>query len=304
MSQHIPAPPITPAGPPPAPAPPAAAAPMPQSAPPRQAPRVPAAPSAPPPPPPNARASSKTFSVNRGLKSVAHKIVIYGSGGVGKTTLASLAPSPVVLDVESGSAFIDVPRVDGINSIEDLRAALDSPEIVNGFQTIVVDSVTRVEQLLAAHVCATKRTERGDVAKSLDDYGFGKGYNALFEAFVGLLQDFERVIARGQNLILIAHECTTSVPNPSGNDFLRYEPLVWQAKNGNNSLRQRLKDWCDHLLYIQYDISVVDGKARGGGSRTIYPQEGATWLAKSRSLRDPIVFAEGSDEVWRTLFRA
>ena len=46
--------------------------------------------------------------------------------------------------------------------------------------------------------------------------------------------------------------------------------------SGKASVRLRLREWLDHLLFIGYDVECtkqMDGKAKGQGTRTIYPQE-------------------------------
>ena len=69
-------------------------------------------------------------------------------------------------------------------------------------------------------------------------------------------------------------------------------------------MRLTVKEWLDHLLCIRFDIAVnANGKASGNGSRTIYPVESPVHMAKSRSLKDPIEYVEGSAELWNQLFR-
>lgn len=261
-------------------------------------------PSLPPPAnggPAGGAVAPKSFAIKTGVAPTAQKIVIYGTGGIGKTTLASLAPNPIVFDTDGGAHFLNVPRIDSLESFPDVRSALAMDE-VKQFGTIVIDSVTKVEELIGRQVIATVPLEKGGRAKNLEDYGYGKGYNHLFETFLVFMQDLEAVVRRGQNVILIAHDCTGLVPNPGGDDWIRYEPRVWQSKNGNNSLRQKLKEWADHLFFIGYDLAVKDGRATGSGTRTIYPQEQPYCLAKSRTLRDPIQFIEGDTSLWDFIF--
>ena len=43
--------------------------------------------------------------------------------------------------------------------------------------------------------------------------------------------------ARGtrDNVILICHDCTATVPNPTGEDWLRYEPRLQSPGSGNRT---------------------------------------------------------------------
>ena len=108
---------------------------------------------------------------------------------------------------------------------------------------------------------------------------------------------------QGIHVVATCHDCTANVPNPSGEDWLRYEPRLQAPPSGKASIRSRVKEWADHLLYIGFDQAVnADGKATGSGTRTIYPAELPTWLAKSRKLHDPVIYNQGDDTIWQQLF--
>lgn len=251
---------------------------------------------------------AKTFSLGGLIEPTAWRIVGYGEGGVGKTSLFARAPGPVaVIDLDDGLrpltptlTGVDVKPVDGIQTWEDLRAALHSPELFKGVRTIVVDSATRAEALAVAHVLKTVAHEKGGTVTSIEGYGYGKGYRHVYETFMQLLADLDRHHRAGRNVCLIAHDCTANVPNPEGTDYIRWEPRLQNQGNGN--IRLAVKEWCDHLLCIRQDVAVTkDGKAQGQGTRTIYPIALPTHMAKSRTLREAIPFEEGSRALWEAL---
>jgi hypothetical protein len=66
--------------------------------------------------PTDATHTTKQYTLNRGVARGSHKVVIYGAGGIGKSELASLVAgvgfSPVFIDIEEGSSFLDVARVE------------------------------------------------------------------------------------------------------------------------------------------------------------------------------------------------
>jgi len=238
------------------------------------------------------------FAIVSGRKLGPQRVVLYGPGGIGKSTLASLAPTPVFLDLEGGTGQMDVPRVDGIETWDDLRTCLQSSAL-DDYQTIVIDSATRAEEMALPHTLATVRTERGEAAESIEGYGYGKGYQHLYDTFLRLLQDCDSQIRRGRNIVLIAHDCINDVPNPSGENFLRFEPHLQAPKSGKASIRNRVVQWADHVLFVSYDVVVKDGKGRGAGTRTIWPVERPDHLANSRSLTDPIPYESADDgTVW------
>lgn len=298
---------MTVAAPPPVSAPPQMPARSKPSTPAARPPRT-AAPqqTAAPPSQPSAR-QGRSFSVARGVRNDAHKCVIYGPGGVGKTELCSLLSQvgiePLFVDLEGSSSFLDVSRFDPPpQSFEDVRDCLHAN--LGDAGAIVVDSVTKLEEMARDYVLRTIPHEKGHslAGKSIEDYGWGKGYQHIYETMLLALQDLDAVARQGKHVVLVAHELTERVPNPSGEDFLQYQPRL-QSPPKQGKLRERIKEWCDHLIYIGFDRFVSkDGKAQGSGSRTIYPTETACWWAKSRMLTESFEYVKGDPQLWRALF--
>ncbi len=249
--------------------------------------RTPAAPppgaSTAPPAPVGGVPAAGRFLVTSGLAAKARRVMIYGGGGIGKSTLASLAPKPVFLDVEGSTDCIDADRISGLRTWADLRACLQS-NALDDFKTIVIDSVTKAEEMAVEHTIATVKHEKGHKVDSLTGYGFGKGVEHVFDTFLPMLVDCDRHIRAGRNVVFVAHVCTTDVPNPFGEDFLQYQPRLQQTKKGNASIRSRVFEWCDHVLFIGYDVASHDGKGIGGGTRTIFTKEQPTHQAKVREM--------------------
>lgn len=244
--------------------------------------------------------------------TAAQKIGLYGTGGIGKTKLASLIKEvglrPVVIDVEAGSKFLDVERVpniekgEAIETWQELRDVLHDTELLAPFDVVIVDSLTKAEELAMQHTLRTVPVDNnGTRATTVEDYGFGKGYVHVHETFLNILGDLDAIARTGKHVIIICHDFKANVPNPAGVDWIRWEPRLQETAKGPT--RSRVFEWCDHFLFIGYDVSVSkEGKAKGGGSRAIYPVELPDRKAKSRCLTDQIVYEDGSSELWRLLF--
>lgn len=244
----------------------------------------------------------KAFTLSPAIKR-GEKIGLFGTGGIGKTSLASRAPGRTAFfDLEDRihALGLDVPVVSGVETWSDLRNALKSPALQT-VDTIVIDSVTVAEELAVAHTIANVPTEKGQLPKSIEGYGYGKGYQHVFDTFLPLLGDLDTHCRAGRNVVLVMHECMSNVPNPQGDDYIRYEPRLQNPTSGKASIRLRVKEWLDHLMFIGFDIDVKDNKAKGSGTRTIYPIEMPHCMAKSIRLCDPVEYTEGSDELWRLL---
>lgn len=257
-------------------------------------------------------ASGRAVSFGPIPQSTGDRIGIYGPGGIGKTLLAATAPGPVAfIDLEGSLsaldrigdlAGLDLRIVSGVESFGDIRDCLCGPGW-GDIRTVVVDTATKVQELDAAHVIANIPGDKGDKVQNIEGFGWGKGYRHLGDQFALLLQDLDRHQREGRNVILICHETKASVPNPEGiEEWLRYEPDLFENKQV--SIRGMVRNWCDHLLAVTWDVyaSGRDKRAAGGETRTIHPIQSITHMAKSRTLKGPIAYTKHDKTLWERMF--
>lgn len=252
--------------------------------------------------------ATRAFSISQGVEAGPQRIIVYGSGGVGKTSLcASLADveiKPLFIDIADGTRHQPVARIKDVQTWEELRGVLHSKELFNGFNAVVIDDFTKAEEMAAEWVVRNIRHEKGKPINGIEDYGWGKGLGHVYDEFTKIFGDLDALIRHGLHVVGIAHECTERVPNPSGEDWIRYEPRLQSPKSGKDSIRHRMKEWCDHLLFVGYDTAVNEsGKGQGAGTRTIYPVEMPSWVAKSRTLSEPISYEKGGFDLWNLLLK-
>lgn len=254
-----------------------------------------------PAPPPPAQTQAARVMFSKPAANAGHRVVLYGPGGIGKTTLASKLPGPVVffdLDESLGRLGLDVQTVQA-HTWADLRAALAAPGW-DDIGSIVIDTATKAEELAIDHTLANTLQD-GKRSTSVEGYGYGKGYGYVFDTFLPLLADLDRHARAGRNVVLICHDCTSTVPNPAGEDWLRYEPRLQSPNSGKASIRLRVREWADHVLFVGYDVAVgKDGKGRGAGTRTLYRAELPHCMAKSRTGCDPMLV---DGDVWAEIIK-
>lgn len=257
--------------------------------------------SAPPPPVVTASKPSK-YKVTSGPTTRAQRVGIYGVGGVGKTELASLAPNPIFIDLENGSNRLNVARITGVKTFADLMELLSGNDL-DSYGSVVLDSMTAVQDLVVAHILATIKKEKGGDAKSIEDYGYGKGYTYIYDHMQLVLGALERRVDRGQHVICILHTVPAKTANPDGENYINHQPALMSSEgNVRANVRSRFVGWVDHLLFVNYDRSVDEGKAKSGGTRAIYTQERGGYLAKSRTKIDnAIPYRQGDGKVWELL---
>jgi len=266
------------------------------------------------PPAPPVAVARKSVQFGEVASSSGHRVLLYGPGGIGKTTLASQLPGPVAfidldeslprlrLQLEESGRMANIMPVTGIHNWQTLRDVIqaDGWEKV---QSIVIDTGTRAEELAVAHTLETVLAD-GKRINSVEGYGYGRGFGFVFDTFLPLLADLDRHARAGRNVVFVCHDCTSTVPNPAGEDWLRYEPRLQSPNSGKASIRLRVREWADHVLFVGYDVSVgKDGKGRGAGTRTLYSAEVPHCMAKSRTTQETIPLEEDGAAVWGAVIR-
>ncbi len=260
---------------------------------------------------PTARAATavpaKNFSIKSGeAPGDGKRILIHADSGMGKTTLASLAPGPVFIGLDKGGVGIETyQRVDGVETYLDVRSALQA-DIYNEYETIVVDTVTLLEEWAEQHVLATITNDHGEKMDSIVKYGWSNGYKHLYDTMKLILQDVDSLVRKGKNIILIAQSTPHNVPNPGGEDFIRQGPRLVSRKNA--SIESLFCEWSEQLFYIGYQFLNVDKKkkATGSGGRAIFVHPEPHFRAKSRTLgldKAVVSFEDPTDDsIWQFLF--
>lgn len=218
------------------------------------------------------------FEIRKGKIAAPVRAVIYGSEGVGKSSLAAEMPEPLFIDVEDGTKELDVSRFPAPDSwntlLAEIDAVIDDPTIC---RTLVIDTIDRAEQLLTAQLLAEGRCD------SIEKYGggYGKGYTALAERWQkDLLGRLDKVITKGVHVTLIGHAMMRKMENPEDPPYDRWELKV------SKKVAPLTKEWSDLLLFCNFDVIVVEengkGKARGKAKRKMHANHKPTYDAKNR----------------------
>lgn len=249
---------------------------------------------------------AKTWSLSTGRVARGEAVLLHGEGGSGKSTLAATIPNAVFLDLNRGTRQLPVTRAtlpSGQEWTFDLVRAFVQSLTAADCATLVIDTATEAEALAQDWTVKNVPHEKGYPIRRIEDYGFGKGYQNWHEVFVLLLADLDRLADRGVNVVLVAHSVRATVPNPAGEDYLRFEPRLYAGgKDGKSSTRAKAIEWADHVLFLGLDVAAKDGKGQGGTTRTLYTQCSAAWVAKTRNKVDDAVPVEAGDgSIWSAL---
>lgn len=256
-----------------------------------------------PPLPPSSQASVNKVKFGTVSARKGHRVVLYGTGGIGKTSLACfIGGRSAIVDADESLSVLkgqleavgaSVPVPVEADNFATLLSALRSSGW-DGIDNIILDTATKIEEWCVAWTLKNVKHEKPNVKiESVEDYGYGKGYQHVYDSFLPLLAALDVHVRQGRNVILIAHECTSNVPNPKGEDWIRYEPRLQSPSSGKASIRHRIKEWADHVLFLGYDVESKDGVGQGHGTRSLYSSELPFCMAKSRTTSARIDIEHG-----------
>ncbi len=218
------------------------------------------------------------LKIKNGKLKRPQKVGLYGAEGVGKTTLAAKFPDPLFIDTEGGTAQMDVRRIDSIASWEELLGVVKeiavTPDIC---KTLVLDTADWAESLAVEYICRKYKKS------GIEEFGYGKGYTYLSEEFGKLLSALDQVLVAGIHVVVNAHAKMRKFEQPD--EMGAYDR--WEMKL-SKQVAPLLKEWCDMLLFCNYQTYVVQGstpmeKAKvQGGKRVMHAAHHPCWDAKNR----------------------
>lgn len=234
------------------------------------------------------------LNIIRGKLSRPQKVIIYAPEGIGKSTLASQLPSPIFFDFEGGTDHLEVARLKPDTLADFERWARELIKDRQGFETVVVDTVDWLEESVLKAVVAGAEN---DSVKSIEDFGFGKGWVHLTEKMNHVLSVFDRLIDAGLHVVCLAHCAVRRFDDPKlASGYDRYELKMYKDRSNAKGTAALLKEWADALLFGTFEDKVKQtgptgdrgrAVASSGRERVLMCTHSAAWDAKNRhGLKD------------------
>jgi GTPase SAR1 family protein len=210
------------------------------------------------------------------------RILIYGSEGVGKTTLAAKFPAPLFLQTEDGcpaNLTIDTfGMLDGFKAVREALSVLASEP--HKYRTAVIDSLDALESLIWREACASQGWA------SIETPGYGKGYIIVDGWWLDILAglDFLRR-ERNMMVVLLAHSAIETINDPRAASYTSYQLRLHKRARG------LIQDAMDVIGFLAPDLNIQTedagfGKKRtraeGGSTRWLHCEARPSFVAKNR----------------------
>ena len=189
------------------------------------------------------------------------RLLIYGTEGIGKSTLAAQSPAPIFIPTESGLDQIDCDSFPLARDYGDVEGALDVLiREKHQYKTVVIDSLDWTEMLIS------KLIARRHNVNSIEKVGGGysKGYKYSLTYWHRILDRLKILRSKQMAVILIAHSEIEKFEDPDvGATYDRYSPRLHKYACAV------VKEWCDCVLFATREISIRSEDAGFGKERTI-----------------------------------
>ena len=222
------------------------------------------------------------------VKSLPPRILVYGSEGIGKTSLGATANAPIFLPTENGlSGHIDAQAFPVSKTYKEAIGYLtELATQEHDRKTLVVDSLDWLEPLIWDEIC------RFNAEKSIEKVGggYGKGYAMALELWREYLSILDYLNQEKEMMIIqIAHAQVKRYENPEMDAYDRYSIKLQDGKS--TSAAGLLIEYSDIVLFANHQVFVrkeekVFNKERkiavGGGARVLYTEERPAFKAKNR----------------------
>lgn len=223
-------------------------------------------------------------------------ITITGDSGLGKTSLASTFPKPIVIRAEDGLQAVPIEtRPDAfpvINKAEDVWDQLTSLiKEDHKYETLIVDSVTALERLFIQYIIESDPKKPKSINQALGGYGNGSLAVAALHGRVrkacGILNE-----RKNMNIVFVAHADTEMMEPPDQDSYTRYS-----LRLGKKSVAPYVDD-SDVVGFLRLQTYTIgDGekkKAISDGSRILVTYATASNVSKNRyGITDDIPFEVG-----------
>src|SRR5215472_5886565 len=216
-------------------------------------------------------------TISRGKRPRHIFALLYGTDGVGKSTLCSHAPNPIFIGAEKGTEQLDVARFPQTDSIGELLSQLRAlREEKHEFDSVVLDSLDWVEPLIWKAVCDEAKVETIEQAFG----GYGKGYVRALDLWRTLLRELS-ILNEKMHVLLIGHAQIKSFQDPElPTAYDRYQLKI------NDKAAALVREAADAVLFARFETELVktNGKTRayGEGNRIMYAESRPGWDAKNR----------------------
>jgi hypothetical protein len=217
----------------------------------------------------------------KGIQDKPPIIIIYGDGGLGKTTFQAEAPKPLIGNIEGGADRLPVDKSPLIQSYDEFVQLVE--ELTNDkhdYKTFCPDTLDSLEGLLFQKI--VKASGKKSMVQA--EGGYGNAFKVANEIWIELQEKLRALRdKREMQIIISCHQIVSTYNDPTtSNGYDRYSLKLHES--GKISAARLWFDFADCVLFAKRKVAQVGDTRRAVdmGGNVIYTQARAAWDAKNR----------------------
>lgn len=213
-------------------------------------------------------------------------MIVYGRGGVGKTTFAASAPKPLLLDFENGSKYLGNRGIDiDVARFEKWLTSQDKAELARAlpnYESIIIDPLGDVmDKIIESDTISGKKYRMMDGGLTMAGWGEAK---KQLKSLITWLRDSKK------NVIIVSHvsELTTE-----------------QGTEHRIQVATKLKDKIPDMVDIISFLGIQKKKDTEEYERILYtPAQGGNFDSKDRTGKIPMQVKVSELNGWNDLLKS
>ena len=211
-------------------------------------------------------------------------LIVYGKGGVGKTTFAASSPNPLIIDFENGTKYlgergfdVDVVRMSSWLTNDNKKELVG---LLNGHDTVVIDPLGEaMEKLIDSPEVKGQKFRTSDGSLTMAGWGEVK---KQMRNFIKFLRD------TGKNVIIVSHV----------NEIQTEQGLEHRIQVATK-LSDEIPNMVDVIAYM--GVQKIDDGLR----RLLFiPQQGGSFDSKDRTGKFPTTIEISEKDGWNDFIKS
>ena len=231
-------------------------------------------------------------SVTTGVTRTGLRMVLAAQEKMGKTTMCSQMPNPLLIPLEVGYAGVNVPKTAMLQSypqvlqlVQELMTLAQQGQLP--FRTLILDSATALERQIHNHVLSSDPGYKSNPSKVTMESahgGYGKAYTMANTFFDDLLKALDILaVYANLNIVFTCHVFSSKVMDPTSGEYDSWDLLLHSPKNFKTyGKRELITQWADIIGFLYEPIFVTQSEGKSGMAKGMSQNKGRV-LAVSRT---------------------
>jgi len=228
--------------------------------------------------------------------------ILYGEGGIGKSTFAAGHPKHLILDFDKGLRDIDCASLpeSSLREYSDVIGVLSALiKSEHSYELVAFDTGDALERVIFADVC------REEGVESIEKIPYGKGYTYALDRWRQVVRGCRVLMEGGVHILFLMHAQVQRIQEPTSDAYDKFTIKL------HKKAAKYMVEAADEVFFAHQEVSIIQKDGSFGQKRNVTlvdtprfmecePQ--SHWIAKHRhprmKARLPLDFRAYAEIIW------